>query len=344
LFKMSHKRVFYFLSCLLFLVCVFSLIGFSHYLLSPSRKGGCNQLFLVRKGSTLKQVAAELEKKEIITSKRLFMLWGRLTRYSRNIKAGEYRLNSGMTPAKILEILGKGAIISHAVTIPEGFTRKQIGELLEEKGLVDKDKFLSLTGDPAVARHYGISGPGLEGYIFPDTYRFGRDLHPQEVIDVMLRRFMEVFSKFRKRADQLGMTLEQVITLASIVEKETGSADERPIIASVFLNRLKRNMRLESDPTVIYGIKYFNGNLTKKDLAKRTPYNTYVINGLPPGPIANPGRETIKAVLYPAKTEYLYFVSKNNGHHYFSKTLSEHNRAVQTYQKGLRKRHRRKSN
>jgi UPF0755 protein len=137
------------------------------------------------------------------------------------------------------------------------------------------------------------------------------------------------------------MSMEEVVTLASIVEKETGLAKERPVIASVFLNRLKKGMRLESDPTVIYGIKDFRGNLKRKDLSEPTPYNTYVIRGLPPGPIANPGREAIEAVLYPAETDYLFFVSKNDGSHYFSKTLSEHNRAVRTYQKSRRTRRKR---
>ena len=153
----------------------------------------------------------------------------------------------------------------------------------------------------------------------------------------MVKRFFEVTKPFKERIGASGMTFQQVITLASLIEKETGQRAERPVIASVFLNRLKRGMRLESDPTVIYGIRDFNGNLTRKDLGEPTPYNTYVIKGLPFGPIANPGEESIKAVLYPADTDYLYFVSKNNGSHHFSKTLREHNRAVQKHQKKRRK-------
>ena len=323
---------------LFFLIGVFFLVGFAYYLISPHIKGGPDKIFFVRHGATLSAVARELETREIINTKSLFLLWARLMGFSRNIKAGEYRLNSGMPPVKVLDILCKGAIILHPVTIPEGFTRKQIGELLEKKGLVDKDEFLSLTGDPNVARRYGISGPDLEGYLYPDTYHFGHGLPSISVIDVMVKRFRDVVAPFRERAEDLGMTMEKLITLAAIVEKETGRAEEMPIIASVFLNRLKKGMRLGSDPTVIYGIKDFNGNLTKKDLARHTPYNTYVIRGLPPGPIASPGRETIKAVLYPARTNYLYFVSKNDGSHYFSESLSEHNRAVRIYQKSPRTR------
>lgn len=341
--NLSHKRAIVFALGILFLIGVSCVIGFGYYLVRPAKKGGADLLFLVREGTTFNEVAGELERKQIITSKGLFWLWAKLTGYSRNIKAGEYRLNSGIPPLKILDILSKGMTITHSVTIPEGFTRNQISELLEKKALVDKDEFLRLTGDSDIARHYDISEPDLEGYLYPDTYQFGRGLPTMAVIDAMLKRFREMVAPFRERAEQLGMSMEEVVILASIVEKETGLAEERPVIASVFLNRLKKKMRLESDPTVIYGLKDFNGNLTKNDLAKPTPYNTYVFRGLPPGPIANPGREAIKAVLYPAKTSYLYFVSKNDGSHCFSKTLLEHNEAVKMYQKNKRTRRKKSS-
>ena len=209
---------------------------------------------------------------------------------------------------------------------------------MDIKTLVGKQQFLSLANDPALLEQYGVTGPSLEGYLYPDTYHLARGISASTAIDTMVNRFWEVVSPLRKRAEDVGMKMEDVIILASIVEKETGLAEERPTIASVFLNRLKRGMRLESDPTVIYGLKDFDGNLTREDLMKATHYNTYIIRGLPPGPIANPGLEAIKAVLFPAKTDYLYFVSKNDGSHHFSRTLSEHNKAVQIYQKGGRKR------
>jgi UPF0755 protein len=331
-----RNRLIYFVIGLVFLIGVFLFVGFGYYLSSPAEKGGKEQVFFVRDGSTLNEVTSELESKRIITGKRLFLLWARLMGYSRSIKAGEYRLSSGMPPLKILETLSKGIVITHPVTIPEGFTIRQIGELLEEKGLVNKDEFLSITGDPDVAKRYGICGHSLEGYLYPDTYQFGRGLSAMSIVDVMVKHFWEVVAPLRQKVEQSGMTIEEVITLASIVEKETGRAEERPVIASVFKNRLKKRMRLETDPTVIYGIKDFSGNLKKKHLNQRTPYNTYVIRGLPPGPIANPGKEAIEAVLFPAKTDYLYFVSKNDGSHHFSKTLVEHNRAVEIYQKKKR--------
>jgi UPF0755 protein len=338
-----RNRLIYFGVGLVFLIGVFLFVGFAYYLSNPAEKGGDEQIFFVREGATLNVVADELELKGIIRGKRLFLLWARLMGYSRSIKAGEYRLSSTMPPLKILETLSKGIVITHPVTIPEGFTIKQIGELLEEKGLVKNEEFLAITGDPDVAKRYGISGQSLEGYLYPDTYQFDRGLSPMSIVEVMIKHFWEVTGPLREKIEQSGMTIEEVITLASIVEKETGRAEERPIIASVFLNRLKKGMRLETDPTVIYGIKDFSGNLKKKHLTQRTPYNTYVIRGLPPGPIANPGKEAIEAVLFPAKTAYLYFVSKNDGTHHFSKTLTDHNKAVQKYQKKRRSRRRKTS-
>jgi UPF0755 protein len=328
---------------LIFLVIVFLLAGFGLYFIRPAEKGGKDQMVVLREGLSLTEVTVELGRRKIITNQPLFKLWARLLGYSSKIKAGEYRLSSNMAPFKIMEKLTRGAIITHAITIPEGFTKEQIAEILDIKGLVNKQQFLSLTDDPVVLKQYSIPGPSLEGYLYPDTYHFARGISASTAIGTMVKRFWNVFSPMKERVAHLGMKMIDVITLASIVEKETGRPEERPTIASVFLNRLKRKMRLESDPTVIYGLPDFSGNLRKKDLSKHTPYNTYVIRGLPPGPIANPGLEAIKAVLYPAKTDYLYFVSKNNGTHYFSKTLSEHNKAVEIYQKKRRKRRTRRS-
>jgi UPF0755 protein len=333
------KRTVFFSSAFLLLAGVLLSAGVTLYLVQPARKIGPDQIFIVHKGSTLREVIDDLEKKGIIANKTPLLLWNKFSGHGARIKAGEYRLNSGMAPLGVLQILSKGSIITHPVTIPEGFTIKQIAEELEKKGLADRARFSALAGDPDVVKSYGISGPSLEGYLYPDTYRFGRGQPAISIIDVMVKRFFEVTKPLEERVGESGMTLQQVITLASLIEKETGQREERAVIASVFLNRLKRGMRLESDPSVIYGIRDFNGNLTRKDLGEATPYNTYVINGLPSGPIANPGEESIKAVLYPADTDYLYFVSKNNGSHHFSKTLREHNRAVKIYQrKGRRNR------
>jgi UPF0755 protein len=333
----KRKKVFGVFLCLLLILGIAGAAGFAYYLLTPAKTGDQDRIVLVQEGSSLREVARKLETDGLTTNRHLFVISARLLGCGRTLKAGEYRLNPGMPPLQILKILDKGRAITHAVTIPEGYTRRQIAEVLAARGLADKNKFLTLTGSPETAAHWGLSAPSLEGYLYPDTYYLGRGLSPAAIVEIMVKRFKEVFQSFRERARQVGMPVEKIIILASIVEKETGRARERPLIASVFLNRLRKGIRLESDPTVIYGLKEFNGNLTRRHLDQPTPYNTYLIRGLPPGPIANPGRESIKAVLYPARTHYLYFVSKNDGSHHFSRTLSEHNRAVRRYQKTKRK-------
>jgi UPF0755 protein len=244
-----------------------------------------------------------------------------------------------MPPVHLLEILRKGIVILHPVIIPEGFNKEQIADAIAAKGLADRKRFLELTQDKSLLRQYGIPGPSFEGYLFPDTYYFSRGTPALAILDTMVRRFKQVAAPLAETSESKGMKFEDVVILASIVEKETGRPEERPLIASVFLNRLRLGMRLESDPTVIYGIANFDGDLKKKDLTEKTPYNTYVIQGLTPGPIANPGIESIKAVIEPARTDYLYFVSKNDGSHHFSKNLSEHNRAVDIFQKKKGKTH-----
>lgn len=341
MFNSRKKRITLTFLGFLFIVPVFLLVRFGLFAVRPADSGAAAQTFVVQEGQSLKEVAEELEKGKIITDRTLFMLWAQVMGYSKRIKAGEYRLSPDTPPIRILEKLERGAIITHPVTIPEGFTSKQIADLLDQKGLVDKKRFLSLTHDPALLKRYGISGPSLEGYLYPDTYQYGRGISASSAIDAMVKRFWQLIEPLQERAQERNMTIRDVVTLASIVEKETGVPEERPIIASVFLNRMSRRMRLESDPTVIYGLADFNGNITRKDLLTPTPYNTYIIRGLPPGPIANPGIDSVKAVLYPVESKYLFFVSRNDGSHYFSRTLAEHNRAVRIYQK--KKRSRRKS-
>jgi UPF0755 protein len=325
---------------LFFLLGIFLAVGLGYYLVSPAEKEAEQQVFVVREGATLKEVAVELERNDLIKNDRFLLIWARLMGYGKDIKAGEYHLSAGMPPVKILSTLRTGAIMTHPVTIPEGFTIDQIGVLLGKKELVDGNEFISLAKDLKTAEDYGLPGKGLEGYLYPDTYHFGRGLSARSIIDTMIRRFHEVVDPLGNRIEETGMKMEDVVILASIVEKETGRGEERPIIASVFLNRIKKKMRLESDPTVIYGMENFSGNIRRKDLNRPSPYNTYMLRGLPAGPIANPGLASITAVLYPAQTDYLYFVSKNDGTHYFSKTLAEHNKAVRIYQK--RKRSKRK--
>jgi UPF0755 protein len=200
--------------------------------------------------------------------------------------------------------------------------------------MADGEAFLAFATDPQAAKRYKIPADTLEGYLFPDTYLIPRRITPEPLVQLMLRRFHDRLTpEIKRAAKQNGMTLHQIVILASIIEKETGNVAERRRISGVFHNRLKRGMRLQSDPTVIYGIPDFNGNLTREHLNTKTPYNTYAIDGLPKGPIANPGIASIRAAAFPEETDDLYFVSKNDGTHVFSSTLREHNRAVRRYQK-----------
>jgi UPF0755 protein len=223
------------------------------------------------------------------------------------------------------------------VTVPEGYTLSQIAHLLEDLNLIEKKEFLQKATSPALINSLGLSqwaGPTLEGYLFPDTYHLFKEMDPEEVIKMMVLRFKKVFkSDLADRNFDIGISEREVVILASIIEKETSLSQEKPLISAVFHNRLKKKIPLQSDPTVIYGIKNFNGNLTKEHLMKPTPYNTYLVAGLPPTPICNPGKDSLLAAVHPAPVPYLYFVSKNDGSHYFSSDIEDHNRAVWKFQK-----------
>ena len=239
-----------------------------------------------------------------------------------------------MTPAEILAMLLNGQVVLHPLTIPEGLTIVQIAELASQDGLTDRAEFLRLAKDRAFVASLGIKAETLEGYLYPNTYKFPRAVKAREVLVTMVEQLRQVLGPdLLARMQELKMTMHEVLTLASVIEKETGSGGERSEISAVFHNRLKKHIPLQSDPTVIYGLPAFDGNLHKKDLSSPSPYNTYRVQGLPPGPIANPGFQAIHATLYPSNSSYLYFVSRNDGTHQFSATLIEHNKAVEKYQK-----------
>jgi UPF0755 protein len=285
-------------------------------------------------GTTFAQVASMLEREEIIAGAKRFRWLAWLRRVEKEIKAGDYTFTTAMKPSAVLDKLVEGRYKTITVTIPEGFTVIQIAHLLQAKGLGDTEHFLNYASDPPFVHSLGIKGDSLEGFLFPDTYQWRKGMAEDRILREMVGRFNEIFNdEHAKRLQELDLSREEVVTLASIIEKETSDTSERYFIAAVFHNRLKKGMLLQSDPTVIYGLKDFNGNLTKDDLKINSPYNTYLIKGLPPRPIANPGEESIKAALYPSPENYLYFVSKNNGTHHFSTTLEEHNRAVDRYQR-----------
>ena len=300
---------------------------------TPGSSDTIEQIIMVPSGQGLKATAADLHDRGIIRNAFKFNLYARIKGYDKKIKAGEYRMKPSYSPREILEMFVRGKVRLYKITIPEGYNLVQIADMMPGAGLGSTRDFLATAKNNVLVREQNIPGDSFEGYLFPDTYHFPKGVSPEKIIQTMVRRFQEVFKPaWEDRVQELKMTVHQVVTLASIIEKETGAPSERPIISSVFHNRLKKNMRLASDPTVIYGIKDFDGNLTRKDLKTLTPYNTYKIKGLPPGPIANPGAEAIEAALFPADTDYLFFVSKRDGTHHFSKTFQEHEKAVRKYQ------------
>ena len=331
-------RRFCFLSFLTLFIAGLSACGWlAWYVFSPVAGSG-EVLVDIPKGAGVRDIKTLLAKKGIIRDDLRFLVLMRLLReierqYPPTLRAGEFLVPLGLTPLQVIRFLQQAKPVQHWVTIPEGLTMRQIAAIFAKDGWADAAVFLRLCQDHDFIRSLGIKADSLEGYLFPETYSVVRgDTNERGLISRMTRRFFTVWNSLAQPAN-LRLNQHELLTLASIIEKETGSAGERELIAGVFYNRLRRGMRLQSDPTVIYGIPDFNGNLTRADLRAATPYNTYTINGLPPGPICNPGQAALEAALRPAEVPYLYFVSKNDGSHQFSRTLKEHNRAVRRYQR-----------
>jgi UPF0755 protein len=297
---------------------------------------------LVKKGLPLRAISSLLEQEGIIRNRTLFIAMADLTGKKNKIKSGEYEFLSPSHPWKVLDILVDGQVKRSLVTIFEGYTLTQIAHLLEELGILEKKAFLQRATSAAFISTLDLPhSPGntLEGYLFPDTYHLTKEMDPEKVIQMMTQQFKKIFTpELAHGAYPLGISPREAVILASIIEKETSLREEKPVVSAVFHNRLKKRIPLQSDPTVIYGIINFDGNLKRQDLLRRTPYNTYLLQGLPPTPICNPGKDSLLAALSPAPVPYLYFVSKNDGSHHFSSTMEEHGRAVWQYQKSrLRK-------
>jgi len=323
------------LAGLLALVCLgVAAYAGARWALAPAATDAPDVLFVVEPGQPLAAIARNLEAAGLVRRAEGVELLARFRALASQLRSGEYRLNAAMPPGEILARIARGQVETYPVVLPEGLRATEIGRRLESAGLVDASEFLAVVFDPAVPAELGVEGESLEGYLFPETYRMPKGLPAKEVARVLVDQFLEQWRKIAPLAARHDYSMRDVVTLASIVEKETGAPEERPLIASVFHNRLDRNMRLESDPTTIYGIPDFDGNLRRRDLEDGgNPYNTYRIQGLPPGPIANPGAEALRAVVEPADSNYLYFVSKNDGTHTFSRTYSEHVNAVNRYQR-----------
>jgi len=328
------RRLFLVLLVLVFLGFSGLGIWYVSYLRTPSTGEG-EEIVRIARGMGVRQIGALLAQKGLIQNDIRYLAYVYLGDLTTRLRAGEYSIARGLTPPEVIRLLVEGATLRHQVTIPEGLSAVQVAELFARDGWIDPDRFLALTRKREFIHSLGLEVESLEGYLFPETYTMVRnEVSEQRVLEMMVQRFFQVWSALQVPERGVhGLSRHQVVILASIVEKETGAASERPLIARVFLNRLEKKMRLQSDPTVIYGIKDFNGNITRADLRTKTPYNTYVIAGLPAGPICNPGRAALGAIIIPAASEALYFVSRNDGTHIFSTNLRDHNRAVWKFQR-----------
>jgi UPF0755 protein len=283
----------------------------------------------VQKGMSFTQAARLLVEHGLIRDPYPLIAVAGISGLHKRLRPGYYSFSGRLSPWEVLEILGKGDIRRHHVTVIEGDTLREIKRKLIREGVMKAEDFERLSADREFLLSMDISAPSLEGYLFPDTYGFPKGVGPEEALEIMVRRLRGKYDeKLMERTREMGLSEREVLTLASIIEKETAMGGERSMISAVYHNRLRRGMRLQADPTAIYGIKPQSAGITGRDVRLRTRYNTYYINGLPPGPIASPGIESIRAALYPADVPYLYFVAKGSGGHTFSSTLRAHQRAV----------------
>jgi UPF0755 protein len=285
-------------------------------------------------GSGIRKLAVELKSGGIIRSSWHFILVTRLRGDAHHLKAGDYRFNDGMTPDAILKKLVSGDVDYLKFSLPEGYSTHQAAELLEQKGYFKRSVFLEKCRDTALLARLGLNETSVEGYLYPATYNLSRGGSEEQLISQMVAKFEQKYAELTSGGRSAGgLSRHAVVTLASLIEKEAISAEEKPLISSVFHNRLRIGMPLQSDPTAVYGVRAFAGKVTRADIDRPSPYNTYLIKGLPPGPIGNPGVDALEAALHPAVTQYIYFVARQDGTHQFSRTLEEHNRAVRRYLK-----------
>ena len=319
---------------LILLVLTFAVwVAFYGFLPGPPTDAD-SAVVTIPRGSSIRGIGTILAENGVVDDDIRFLFLAKVSGYGGRIQAGEFRLDTGRTPFEVLRTLVAAKQVQHSITIPEGLRASEIAAIFGEGGWLDPQSFANLLVNKEFMAKQGFSGPdSLEGYLFPDTYLLTRDINgADKIIALMVGRFNQVWTEITAKLEEKP-DREKTVILASIVEKETGSAGERPLIAGVFRNRLQLGMKLQSDPTVVYGLENFTGNITRTDLQTPTPFNTYTTSGLPAGPICSPGRLAMLAVLFPAQTKDLYFVSKNDGTHHFSETLAEHNNAVQKYQR-----------
>jgi UPF0755 protein len=287
------------------------------------------------RGSSVRTLANQLMEKGLLHNKNYFLIWGKLNRQETRLHAGEYVITPGLTLAELLDNMVAGKVVQHGIVLIEGYTFRQVLEMIQRNPVVTS-KLKDLTDEEIMAA-LGHEGEHPEGRFYPETYYVSRGVTDIELLTRAYDEMEKVLQQEWQQREQ-GLPLKtpyEALILASIVEKESAIAEERPLIAGLFTNRLRKKMRLQTDPTVIYGIENYDGNIRFRDLRKDTPYNTYTRHGLPPTPIALPGRQAIHATLHPEKTEYLYFVAygDGSGKHVFSTNLKDHEKAVDQYQR-----------
>jgi len=299
---------------------------------------GVEKFVVIPRGTSSYETAHLLERGGVVRHWAVFLAYLKIAKPRSPLKAGEYRFAEPLSVVQVADKLIRGLIYYHEFTVPEGYSLFEIGALLEQKGFVRAADLLAAAGRVDLIADLSQNARNLEGFLFPDTYRVARGTTADEIARIMVRRFREVYAGLQPLLPQSPLNLQQVVTLASLIEKETNVDAERELISAVFQNRLKKGMLLQCDPTVIYAAQLkgnYRGAIFQSDLESNSPYNTYRHPGLPPGPIANPGKRSLEAALSPAQSDYLYFVADNRGGHVFSRTLAEHQRAVSAYRKGL---------
>lgn len=297
---------------------------------------------LLRPGWSTRHIAAELQSAGAIRDANAFLLWHYLGR-PRSLKAGEYKFEHAENALRVHQRIVSGDIYKHTVVIPEGFNMFDIAAAVEEAGLGSRQDFVKIVSSGTLVSDIDPRAKSLEGYLFPDTYQFTRTQTMADMAGAMVRRFRQEAKaigllNIANSPDPKALNIHTIVTMASIVEKETAAPEERPMVAAVYYNRMSRNMALDADPSVIYAALLANeyqGSITRANLQIASPYNTYRYAGLPPGPIGNPGRASLQAALHPASSDYLYFVSDNNGHHRFARTLDEHSHNVALYRRAV---------
>lgn len=324
------------------LTVLFMLALFAMFLLaiaSSPRSSDKNVVnVVVKKGTKIGGVATLLKQNGLIESRYAFMACA-LILHGGRIVAGEYELTKSMSPMGIARKMARGERKVYTLRIVEGHNLYSVGETMQRVGIMNGQAFLDLAKNHQFLKKLTVPSDSLEGYLFPDTYFFSKETEVDEFLETIVRRTFKFFDRedVKLRMEKLRMNVFQVLSLASIIEKEAKLEEEKPLISAVFHNRLRTGMTLDADPTVIYGQTSFDRGLTKSDLMTRTPYNTYRQKGLPKGPICNPSKSSIMAALYPDKSDVLFFVSRNDGSHVFSRTMAEHNRYVNIYQKSKNK-------